>query len=256
VPFATVVTDLGSAHRSWFHKGVDACFVPSDPVRKLALRHGQKPWQLRQHGLPVRPDFWKESLPRSELMQELGLDERRKTVLVVGGGDGVGSLEKIVQHTASKVADACPDQAQIVAVCGKNVALRRRLEQKALDWPQVQVKVQGFSKRMSDYMEVADCIVTKAGPGTIAEACIRGLPTMLSSFLPGQEAGNVPFVTENGFGAYSKKPKEIADKVCSWLQQPEELASMSDNARSMAQPRASLDIASELIDMVDMVEIY
>eukprot|EP00964_Phaeocystis_antarctica_P060790 scaffold36271_cov49-Phaeocystis_antarctica.AAC.5 len=29
----------------------------------------------------------------------------------------------------------------------------------------------------------------QAGPGTIAEAAIRGLPTMLSSHLPGQEAG-------------------------------------------------------------------
>ena len=45
----------------------------------------------------------------------------------------------------------------------------------------------GFVKKMSELMEVADCLVTKAGPGTIAEAAIRGLPTMLSSYLPGQE---------------------------------------------------------------------
>ena len=47
-------------------------------------------------------------------------------------------------------------------------------------------------------MQVADCLITKAGPGTIAEAAVRGLPTMLSSFLPGQEAGNVPFVVNHG----------------------------------------------------------
>ena len=74
-------------------------------------------------------------------------------------------------------------------------------------------QVCGFVKQMSDYMEVADVIVTKAGPGTIAEATIRGLPTMLSSYLPGQEAGNVPFVVQSGFGEYSKDPRQIARTV-------------------------------------------
>lgn len=40
---------------------------------------------------------------------------------------------------------------------------------------------------MDEWMGAVDCIVTKAGPGTIAEAMVRGLPIMLSAFLPGQE---------------------------------------------------------------------
>ena len=52
---------------------------------------------------------------------------------------------------------------------------------------QVKVSVQGFVSNMEDFMAASDCIVTKAGPGTIAEAMCRGLPTMLSCFLPGQE---------------------------------------------------------------------
>ena len=36
-------------------------------------------------------------------------------------------------------------------------------------------------------MGAVDCIVTKAGPATIAEATTRGLPIMLSAFSPGQE---------------------------------------------------------------------
>jgi hypothetical protein len=54
IPFVTVVTDLGGAHPTWFHKEVDLCFVPSDPVRRIALSMGLKPDQLRQHGLPIR----------------------------------------------------------------------------------------------------------------------------------------------------------------------------------------------------------
>lgn len=47
--------------------------------------------------------------------------------------------------------------------------------------------MQGFVSNMDEWMGAVDCIVTKAGPGTIAEAMIRGLPIMLSAFLPGQE---------------------------------------------------------------------
>jgi len=253
IPFATVITDLGSAHPTWFHKGVDMCFVPSDAVRSLARRRGVAESQLRQLGLPVRPAFWKEAEPRAKLEQELGLTEGRKTVLVVGGGDGVGSLDKIVDATATQISRACPDEAQLVVVCGKNAKMQQRIMSQT--WDHVDVQVRGFIKRMSDYMAVSDCIVTKAGPGTIAEAAIRGLPTMLSSFLPGQEAGNVPFVTRNGFGDYSKKPKVIARTVCDWLQDPKMLSRMSTNARAVSMPQASTAIAQELCMMIDSSEV-
>ena len=104
---------------------------------------------------------------------------------------------------------------------------------------------------MSDYMACADVMITKAGPGTIAEAAIRGLPTMLSSFLPGQEAGNVPFVTENGFGAYSDDPQQIATTVRSWIQDPEQLRQMSAAARAVSAPDATGQIATELLEMLE-----
>lgn len=105
VPYATVVTDLGSAHPAWFDKKVDRCFIPnSDAVRKVAVRRRLTPGQIRQHGLPVRPSFWQEAKSREALCSELGLDASKKTVLVVGGGDGVGSLRAIVKATANELS--------------------------------------------------------------------------------------------------------------------------------------------------------
>lgn len=139
VPFATIVTDLGSAHPWWFHTKVDACFVPSDVVRKVAERRGLKEDQIRQYGLPVRPSFWQTPRPREQLVSGLGLEADRKTVLVVGGGDGVGSLGSIVEATASELGKACPGGAQVVAVCGKNAQLRSRLE--SMEFGNVNVQV-------------------------------------------------------------------------------------------------------------------
>ena len=105
VPFATVVTDLGSAHATWFDKRVDTCFVPSDAVRRVGERCGLVASQLRQHGLPVRPSFWTGGHKREALAAELDLNAERKTVLIVGGGDGVGSLETCLLYTSPSPRD-------------------------------------------------------------------------------------------------------------------------------------------------------
>jgi len=48
------------------------------------------------------------------------------------------------------------------------------------------VKVCGFVTNMAEWMTACDTIITKAGPGTIAEALICGLPIILNGFIPCQ----------------------------------------------------------------------
>jgi 1,2-diacylglycerol 3-beta-galactosyltransferase len=103
---------------------------------------------------------------------------------------------------------------------------------------------------MRDYMGVASCIVTKAGPGTIAEACCSGLPIMLSGYLPGQESGNVAFVVDGGFGAYASEPAKIASTVASWLAEPQRLAQMSERSLLAARPLATERIADDIIELI------
>ncbi|WP_040583029.1 glycosyltransferase, partial [Sedimentibacter sp. B4] len=52
----------------------------------------------------------------------------------------------------------------------------------------------GFTTEMPQFMAASDMLVTKAGPGTISEAFISGLPLVLYARLPGQEDGNVSYV--------------------------------------------------------------
>ena len=85
-----------------------------------------------------------------------------------------------------------------------------------------------------------DCIVTKAGPGTIAEAATRGLPCLLSSHLPGQEAGNVKFVVEGGFGAFVKKPAKIGATIAQWFADLNLREKLSSKALEAARPSATL----------------
>eukprot|EP00178_Gracilaria_changii_P004359 TRINITY_DN168_c1_g1_i10.p1 TRINITY_DN168_c1_g1~~TRINITY_DN168_c1_g1_i10.p1 ORF type:complete len:484 (-),score=140.01 TRINITY_DN168_c1_g1_i10:553-2004(-) len=245
LPFVTVCTDLGGAHPTWFHRDVDLCFVPTDRVRAIAERCGLGARQLRQYGLPVRSDFWREAREKHAVRTQLQLRSALPTVLIVGGGDGVGGVGRIALCIAHKLrARLGADGAQLVVVCGKNERLRQQL--RARSWPLRSVHVHGFVHNMSEWMAASDLIVSKAGPGTIAEALIRGLPIVLSGFLPGQEAPNVRYVTDAGVGAFSRDPQRIGDIVSEWLSEPALLRERARRAKRLARPSATYDIVRDI----------
>jgi len=268
-PFATVVTDLGGAHPTWFNKGADKCFVPSDALRQCAKDREVSDSQIIQYGLPIRKGFWggdygNNKAPDSvdpvesnnagmkeEMRMKLGMADV-PTVLVVGGGDGMGGITAIATALGNRLdTDGLKDkkQYQMVVVCGSNKEAVEELS--SLDWGKgVNVLVNGFVNNMDEWMRASDAIVTKAGPGTIAEASICGLPCMLSSFLPGQEEGNVPFVEDAGFGRYSGNPDVISTCVSSWLESPEMMKEMQEAALKAARPTATIDIAKDLAQML------
>ncbi|KAJ0745635.1 putative monogalactosyldiacylglycerol synthase [Helianthus annuus] len=103
---------------------------------------------------------------------------------------------------------------------------------------------------MQKWMGAYDCIITKAGPGTIAEALIRGLPIILNDYIPGQEKGNVPYVVGNGAGVFTRSPKETTQIVAGWFStNSDELKKMSENGLKLAQPEAVFDIVRDIHDL-------
>lgn len=308
-PFATVVTDLGGAHPTWFNPGVDKCFVPSDALNRAARDRNVQLEQIVQYGLPIRRGFWSEdrngrgrgrgrgegssaaevdkkknfwedwlesvtggggklgggvvndvnpkkrgntNATKEKLRSDLGLKQNLPTVLIVGGGDGMGGIIQQAKAMGEKLSTKGIQDGktyQMVVVCGNNQNAKQVLS--SCDWGEnVNVVVNGFVNNMDEWMRSSDVLVTKAGPGTIAEASICGLPCMLSSYLPGQEEGNVPFVQEAGFGTYSGNPVTIADTVSTWLSSPEMLSKMKEAALAAARPSATLDIARDLAAML------
>ena len=261
-PFCTVVTDLGSASRQWFDNRVDKCYVPSDALGRIATGRGLASNQIVQFGLPIRRGFWKGSgsggnaehnendgaQQQRRLRTSLGLAPDRSTVLVVGGGDGMGGLSS----TAVAIGDALGGvdaETQLVVVCGRNEQAAAELAERP--WPtNVGATILGFVDNMEEYMGAASLLVTKAGPGTIAEATTMGLPCVLSSFLPGQEEGNVAFVESSGFGAYRSDNVALAELVVAYLKDDAQLRRLSDAARRASRPEATMAIAKDLAKLV------
>ncbi|KAF6137901.1 hypothetical protein GIB67_014030 [Kingdonia uniflora] len=190
-----------------------------------------------------------------ELRRELEMDEDLPTVLLMGGGEGMGPIEATARALGNTLFDKELGEpiGQILVICGRNKKLANRL--RAINW-KIPVQVKGFVTKIEECMGASDCIITKAGPGTIAEAMIRGLPIILNDYIAGQEVGNVPYVVENGFGKYSKSPKNIANIVAQWFgPKADELKIMSQNALKYSRPEAVFKIVHDLHELVNQKSV-
>jgi len=237
-PFITVVTDLVTGHTLWYHKSVDLCIVPTEAAYQAALLAGLRPEQVKVIGLPVADRFCQPVGDKYSLRQKLGWPQDRLVVLLVGGGEGMGPIEK----TALAIAEG-KLPITLVIITGRNADLKERLE--ALHWP-MPTLVYGFVHEMPDFMRAADILVTKAGPGTITEALNAGLPMILFSRLPGQEEGNVDYVISEGVGVWAPKPSHIVSAIKAWITHPRQLELAAEACCQAARPQAARDIASLL----------
>jgi 1,2-diacylglycerol 3-beta-galactosyltransferase len=238
-PFITIVTDLVSTHAFWYDPRVDRILVPTQPAYDAGIKFGIKPEQMRVTGLPVNPRFADGLLSKDDARKKLGWNPDLPAILMIGGGEGMGPLFRI----ARKV-NALGAKCQLVIVAGRNEALRQQLE--AQQWNQP-VHIYPFVTNMPELMAAADLLITKAGPATISEACIAGLPMILSDAIPGQEDGNVIYITENHAGVYAPSPVKVAQAVKTWLDQgPEFLRAAAESARQLARPDAVWEIVDEI----------
>jgi 1,2-diacylglycerol 3-beta-galactosyltransferase len=243
VPFITVVTDLVSAPAAWFCPDVDLCIVPTEPARRRGIGFGMPPEKVEVIGLPVSLKFARPLATKAALRAKLNLSPGKPAVLVVGGAEGMGRVGDIARAIATSGLDL-----QMMIVSGRNRKLQQQLEE--ISW-EVPTRVFGFVTNMPELMGAADAIVTKAGPGTISEACIVGLPIFLSGFVPGQENGNIPYVLNNGIGTYTEEPQRIAAILAEWLQPGNPaLSDMARRAHQLGRPQAAFDIARRILEPV------
>ena len=236
----TVITDLVDFHRGWTFSQADLVIAPTELACKVALRRRVPADRIKLLGLPVDLRF-RPPAPgeKRALRRRFGLDERRFTVLVMGGAAGVGQLIQQVRTLAWE-----PYQWQMVVVCGRNEKLKRRMEDLRFATPTL---VLGFVDYMPELMRACDMVVTKAGPGAIAEAMATGLPLIITGFLPGQETPNVDYVVDSGVGAFAPKDSDLLDEVRVLAEGGPTWKEMSRKAQELAHPYASSDIARECL---------
>lgn len=123
-------------------------------------------------GNPVRADITSCTLTREQAREALGMEPKRKMVLVVGGSLGARTINESIARSIDAVTEA---GAQILWQTGKFYAD----ECAAIAAGHDNVRATAFISDMATAYRAADLVVARAGAGTISELQLLGLPAVL-----------------------------------------------------------------------------
>ena len=246
-PFINVVTHMVTTHALWYDNRADLILVPTETARLRAIKYNMSPEKVKVVGLPVADRYCQPMGDKAALREKLGWPLDKPIVLLVGGGEGMGPLAKTAQ-----AIDASGLDVALVIVCGRNQRLKASLEECQWENP---TWIYGFTREMPDFMRASDFLVTKAGPGTIAEALNAELPIILYAKLPGQEDGNVTFVEEEGAGVWAPNPQEVVRTLTRWISRPAERQTVVENCRRAGKPEAARAIAHMIGEKLGLEEV-
>jgi 1,2-diacylglycerol 3-beta-galactosyltransferase len=246
-PFITVVTDMVTTHALWFDNRADVICVPTETARNRAIEYSMSPEKVVVVGQPIAAKYCAPVGDKLALRRALGWPEDKFTVVAVGGGDGMGPLAQ----TARAIGESGLD-VSLVVVAGRNERLKNSLQK--MNWS-IPAFIYGFTRDLPDFMRAADVLVTKAGPGTIAESLAAHLPLILYARLPGQEDGNVTFVRQTGTGVWAPTPQRVVATLRRWYDYPEERQKVVEACIRAARPDASNSIARIIGKQLDLSPI-
>lgn len=200
VTLCTLITDF-SAHGSWVHPEADRYLVSHAGVKEQLAQMGVEPGKVNVTGIPTDSRFWEEQA-RETARNKLGL-HHLPTVLILGGGLGMGQTDRLV-----KVAAKWKDGMQILVCTGHNQRLKESLESDPeLQHPQI--RITGYTSEMPDWMDAADLVVSKPGGMTCSEAIAKGKPLLIYGSIPGHEERNGRFMEKQGLAEVVANEDEL-----------------------------------------------
>lgn len=234
-----VLTDF-APHSFWINEGMNYYVVPSDDSRERFIKKGVDPNIIKVYGIPLRPIF-NEKLDRQAIAAKLGFDLNVPTLLIMGGGQGLGPIKSILKSLIK-----VPMHMQIIALVGINKKIVSGLKKLAKKSDK-KILILEFANNVHELMEIASLIITKPGGMTTSESLVKGLPMVIVNPLPGQEMRNTDFLIEKGIAMRIDDAEDIGEEIEVLLKSPQRLAQMKKAALENSKPNASRDIAKLIL---------
>src|SRR5258708_12209049 len=159
---------------------------------------------LRTSGMILHPKLYEPLyLDRAAERTRLGLQPDLPTGLVLFGGEGSMEMVRIAERLNR------PDSGiQLILLCGKHEQAARELRAMTRRIPMF---VEGFTRDVPFYMELADFFIGKPGPGSISEALAKRLPVIVqrNAWTLAHERYNADWVEQRGLalGVLNSSPK-------------------------------------------------
>ena len=195
-------------------------------------------------GNPVRSDLQNLAIDSVGAALKFGLEENKKTLLIIGGSNGSREINKLIFNNLNLFESL---NIQLLWQCGKIYYEHyKKLNNNK------NIKVYDFIDKMNLAYEVADIIISRAGASSISELCIVGKPVI---FLPS------PNVTEdhqskNALSLVNNKAalmieeknmnKDFKNSFSELINDRELQNELSRNIKKQAKINATRDIVNEI----------
>ncbi len=248
VPLIVVLTDLADfPPRFWIEPGLDRVVVATDTAERQAIEIGVTPGAIRRvSGMVLHPSFYRQAAERSRAQsrEALGFAPGEFVVMLLFGGKGSPEMEPLADQLLS-----LEPALRVVAVCGDNPSLYQRLagiEARAAG----RLLRLGFSDRVAQLLAASDLLVTKPGPGSLAEAFHQRVPVIVARnvhTIP-QERFNTDFVRERGLGRVVRHWREIPGVVAELRADPAAREAIQARLAALPENRAVHEVLAVMAE--------
>ncbi len=219
----TFATEPFNISAYWGEPRADRVIVASEDGRRRLLRFGVPADRMTIIGRPVRQAFL--SAPaKPEARERLGLEDRF-TCLISFGGEGVARNPRGLIQTL--LDSDVP--LQVVAITGRNEALKKELKALGAD----RLRVEGFVENLAEYLAASDVFVGKAGPSSVYEALAVGRPVLASGYAGLNELGVVRFIENRDLGRHVRTTAALAREVRRYASNPALLEEVARRCREL-----------------------
>lgn len=245
VNITVMVTDPFTVPNAWFWDRSLDYLVYSEEAKQTGIAQKVPAEQITVVPFVMNPKFQEpfDSKDIWALRKKHGFDQSKKTVLLVGGGDGLPGAVDIVNKCVLRKA-----RFSIAVVCGKDMGKYAYLESLKRLYPKLDLHVYGFVNYLDELIKLSDCVVMKAGPATLLEALSCRKPIIISRYIHNQELGNMRFAVQNKVGWFIQKPAKIYDKIEEIFEDNDFDSRMAKNFDALKIDADSSKIAKLLLD--------
>ncbi len=123
-------------------------------------------------GMILHPRFYEPiALDRPSERSRLGLDPNLPTALVLFGGEGSPEMIDVARELNRPGAGL-----QLILLCGRQDRVKQELSAQTRHVPMF---IEGFTRQVPYFMELADFFIGKPGPGSISEAIVKRMPIVV-----------------------------------------------------------------------------
>ncbi|MCM8787498.1 MAG: glycosyltransferase [Candidatus Omnitrophica bacterium] len=242
IPLVAIVTDY-YPHRFWIHVGVDKYIVASKEAKDILVHENVLASKIEVIGIPISIKFL-VSHDRYTIAQTFGFRKDLKTVLIMGGGLGLGPIREI-----SKALEELDKDFQVIIICGANSKLFNWFEKNKKYFKKPLFHF-GYVDFVNKIMDFSDIIITKGGGITISEALAKGLAIIITNPIPGQEERNVNFLLSKDAVIREDNIFNISKKVEILLKDDSALNYFKQRAKSISCSDSSTRIADLILKMI------